>query len=449
MTAPIKGKAAPSLKTPAASQSAGAAAGVEASAVCPVTLADIQRARLALHGAVLNTDFDHSRTLSEMTGAQVWLKFENLQFTSSYKERGALNRLSHLTDAQKTRGVIAMSAGNHAQGVAYHAKRLGIPATIVMPEGTPTIKIENTRHHGAEVIVTGRTLEDAAAAARKIGADRGLYFLHPFDDPYVIAGQGTIALEMLEAVPALDTLVVPIGGGGLISGIATAAKAIKPEIEIIGVEAALYPSMYNRIKGAQLAIGGDTLAEGIAVKTPGEITAGIIARLVDDIVLVPEAALERAVALLIGIEKTVVEGAGAAGLAAVLCDTRRFAGRNIGLVLCGGNIDTRLLASVLTREQAREGRLSRLTIDIPDQPGQLAKVSAVIGNCGANIIEVYHQRVFTDLPAKGTELHLVIETRDRAHLQEAIDKLREAGYAITLKGAPVGGADRQAVPDPN
>ncbi len=404
-----------------------------------VTLEDIQQARKTLGTAILNTDFDHSRTLSEMIGAEVWLKFENLQFTSSYKERGALNRLSHLTPEQKQRGVIAMSAGNHAQGVAYHAKRLGIPATIVMPEGTPTIKIENTRHHGAEVIVTGKTLEDSAAAARQMAAERGLYFLHPFDDPVVIAGQGTIALEMLEAVPELDTLVIPIGGGGLISGIATAAKAIKPSIHIVGVEAQLYPSMYNRIKNAKLPIGGDTLAEGIAVKTPGEITSSIIARLVDDIVLVPEAALERAVALLIGIEKTVVEGAGAAGLAAVLCNPRHYAGRKIGLVLCGGNIDTRLLASVLTREQAREGRLSRLMIDIPDQPGQLAKVSAVIGNCGANIIEVYHQRVFTDLPAKGTELHLVIETRDRTHLQQTIDDLKGAGYAITLKSGPAGG----------
>ena len=404
-----------------------------------VTLAHIEQARHTIAGAVLNTDFDHSRTLSEMAGAQIWLKFENLQFTGSYKERGALNRLSHLTEAQKQRGVIAMSAGNHAQGVAYHAKRLSIPATIVMPEGTPTIKVENTRHHGAEVIVTGRTLEDSAAAARKLEAERGLFFLHPFDDPIVIAGQGTTALEMLEAVPELDTLVIPIGGGGLIAGMATAAKAIKPGIQVIGVEAQLYPSMYNRIKNAKLPIGGDTLAEGIAVKTPGETTSAIIERLVDDIVLVPEAALERAVALLIGIEKTVVEGAGAAGLAAVLSDPRRFAGRNIGLVLCGGNIDTRLLASVLTREQAREGRLSRLTIDIPDQPGQLAKVSSVIGNCGANIIEVYHQRVFTDVPAKGTELNLVIETRDRAHLQQAIADLKAAGYAITLKGAPSGG----------
>ena len=404
-----------------------------------VSLADIRAARETIAGAVLNTDFDHSRTLSEMVGADVWLKFENLQFTSSYKERGALNRLSHLTVEQKQRGVIAMSAGNHAQGVAYHANRLGIPATIVMPEGTPTIKIENTRHHGAEVIVTGRTLEDAALAARKLEAERGLFFLHPFDDAIVIAGQGTVALEMLEAVPALDTLVVPIGGGGLISGIATAAKAIKPTIQIIGVEAQLYPSMYNRIKNATLPVGGDTLAEGIAVKTPGAIPEGIIRRLVDDIVLVSEAQLERAVALLIGIEKTVVEGAGAAGLAAVLADPRRYGGRTLGLVLCGGNIDMRLLASVLTREQAREGRLSRLTIDIPDQPGQLAKVSAVIGEAGANIIEVYHQRVFTDLPAKGTELHLVIETRDRAHLQASTTALRAAGYTVTVKGSPSGG----------
>ncbi len=404
-----------------------------------VTLADVQAARAAIAGAVLNTDFDHSRTLSELTGANIWLKFENLQFTSSYKERGALNRLSHLTPEQTKRGVIAMSAGNHAQGVAYHANRLSIPATIVMPEGTPTIKIENTRHHGAEVIVTGRTLEDAAAAARKLESERGLFFLHPFDDPLVIAGQGTVGLEMLETLPALDTLVVPIGGGGLISGIATAAKAIKPGIQVVGVEATLYPSMYNRIKNSKLPVGGDTLAEGIAVKTPGVITEGIIRRLVDDIVLVSEAQLERAVALLIGIEKTVVEGAGAAGLAAVLADPRRYHGRTVGLVLCGGNIDTRLLASVLTREQAREGRLSRLTIDIPDQPGQLAKVSTVIGDCGANIIEVYHQRVFTDLPAKGTELHLVIETRDRTHLQQTIDGLKVAGYAVTCKGAPTGG----------
>ena len=403
-----------------------------------VTLADVEAAARVIAGAVLDTDFDHSRTLSELIGADVWLKFDNLQFTASFKERGALNRLTHLTAEQARRGVIAMSAGNHAQGVAYHAKRLSVPATIVMPEGTPTVKVENTRHHGAEVIVTGRTLEDAAAFARTLGAERGLFFLHPYDDPFVIAGQGTIALEMLRDVPQLDTLVVPIGGGGLIGGMATAAKAIKPDIQVIGVEAALYPSMYNTIKAAHLPVGGDTLAEGIAVKAPGRLTQVIIRRLVDDIVLVPEAALERAVALLIAIEKTVVEGAGAAGLAAVLSDPRRYKGRKIGLVLCGGNIDTRLLASVLTREQAREGRLSRLTIDIPDQPGQLALVSTVIGEAGANIIEVYHQRVFTDLPAKGTELHLVIETRDRAHLQAATAALTAAGYAVIVKGGCAG-----------
>jgi threonine dehydratase len=406
----------------------------------PVTLADVEAARARIAGAVLDTDFDHSRTLSEMVGADVHLKFENLQFTASFKERGALNKLSLLPAADRARGVIAMSAGNHAQGVAYHARRLGIPATIVMPEGTPTVKVENTRHHGAEVIVHGANLEDAAAFAHAQATARALTFVHPFDDPAVIAGQGTIALEMLAARPDLDCLVVPIGGGGLISGIAVAAKAIKPSIEIVGVEAALYPSMWNRIRGDTLPIGGNTLAEGIAVKYPGTLTETIVRALVDRMVLVSEAALERAVALLIGIEKTVVEGAGAAGLAAVLSDPGPFAGKRIGLVLCGGNIDNRLLASVLTREQAREGRLSRVVIDIPDQPGQLAKVSGVIGEAGANIVEVYHQRVFTDLPAKGTELHLVIETRDRAHLMATLAALTGRGYDATVKGGPVGGA---------
>ncbi len=404
-----------------------------------VALADIQAARQRIRGAVLDTDFDHSRTLSEMTGADVWLKFENLQFTASFKERGALNRLLLLAPAERSCGVIAMSAGNHAQGVAYHAKRLGIPATIVMPEGTPTVKIENTRHHGAEVILSGRTLEDAAAFARETGDRCGFTFIHPYDDAAVIAGQGTIALEMLDARPDLDTIIVPIGGGGLISGIATGAKAMKPSIEIVGVEAALYPSMWNKIHGEMRPVGGDTLAEGIAVKAPGQLTEQIIRALVDRIDLVTEAALERAVALLIMIEKTVVEGAGAAGLAALLSEPERFKGRKLGLVLCGGNIDTRLLASVLTREQAREGRLSRVVIDIPDQPGQLARVSAVIGEAGANIIEVYHQRVFTDLPAKGTELHLVIETRDRAHLELTLSSLKARGYDVEVKGGPVGG----------
>lgn len=405
-----------------------------------VTLADVEAAGRTIAGAILETDCDKSRTLSEMFGNEIWLKFENLQFTASFKERGALNRLSALRQEERRRGVIAMSAGNHAQGVAYHARRLGIPATIVMPEGTPMVKVENTRRLGAEVILDGPTLEESAAFAVAHGAERGLTFIHPYDDPLVIAGQGTIAPEMLRAVPELETLVVPIGGGGLISGIAVAAKALKPSIRIIGVQAALYPSMYNRIKGASLPVRGDTLAEGIAVKSPGVLTEAMIRRYVDDIVLVSEADLERAVSLLITIEKTVVEGAGAAGLAALIADPRRCRGQKVGLVLCGGNIDTRLLASVLTRELAREGRLSQLSLDIPDRPGQLARVATVIGNIGANIVEVHHQRVFTDLPAKGTVLDLVIETRDREHLQATVEALKAAGYAVIAKGASATGA---------
>lgn len=406
----------------------------------PVTFADIERAAATVKGAVINTDFDVSRTLGEMFDAEVWLKFENLQFTAAYKERGALNKLQSLSAKERACGVIAMSAGNHAQGVAYHARRLGIPATIVMPSATPTVKVENTRKLGAKVILDGASFEDASAFALTYGAEHGLTFIHPFDDPQVIAGQGTVALEMLAAVPELDTLVVPIGGGGLISGVAIAAKAINPAIRIVGVEAQLYPSMLNAVKGSKLPVGGDTLAEGIAVTTPGRLTRRIIEELVDDIVLVSEADLERAVTLLITIEKTVVEGAGAAGLAALIMDPRRYKGHKVGLILCGGNIDTRLLASVLTRELAREGRLSRLAIDIPDRPGQLAKVASVIGGAGANVVEVYHQRVFTDVPAKGTELHLVIETRDAAHLDAVVSALREAGYTVVLKGS--GGGPR-------
>ncbi len=403
--------------------------------IATIALADVKAAAHRLQGAVLNTPFAHSRTLSAITGAAVWLKFENQQFTASFKERGALNRLSTLSDAERAVGVIAMSAGNHAQGVAYHARRLGLPATIVMPAWTPTIKVENTRSHGATVILEGQSLEDASVFARTYGADRGLTFIHPYDDAAVIAGQGTIALEMLAAQPDIDTLVIPIGGGGLIAGMATAAKAIKPSIEIIGVEALLYPSMLNAVRGSLLPVGGDTLAEGIAVTKPGVITRAIIQPLVDDIVLVSEADLERAITMLITIEKTVVEGAGAAGLAAMMADPNRYRGRNVGLVLCGGNIDTRLLASVLTRELARDGRLSRLAIDIPDRPGQLARVAGVIGTAGSNVVEVYHQRVFTDVPAKGTELHLVIETRDSAHLSHVVEELRRGGYAVIVKGS--------------
>jgi threonine dehydratase len=393
----------------------------------PVKLSDIAGAAKTIGGAVIETACHESRTLGEICGCRIWLKFENLQFTASFKERGALNRLSALTVEQGRRGVIAMSAGNHAQGVAYHARRLGIPATIVMPIGTPMVKVENTRRHGADIILAGHTVEEAGAVALDHGEAHGMTLIHPYDDPLIIAGQGTIALEMLDAVPALDTLVVPIGGGGLISGIAVAAKSSKPGIRVVGVEAGLYPSMYNAIKGERLPMRGDTLAEGIAVKSPGRIATEIVRRLVDDILLVTEAEIESAVAAFINIEKTVVEGAGAVGLAAVQANRQLFAGRNVGLVLTGGNIDTRLIASVLTRELAREGRLTQLSLDIVDRPGQLAAVAALLAEAGANIIEVSHQRTFSDLPAKATLLQLVIETRDRAHLDDVLTKLSAAG----------------------
>jgi threonine dehydratase len=404
----------------------------------PVTLRDIEAAAAVLDGFVKRTNFDRSRTLSDITGASTWLKFENLQFTATFKERGALNRLSALSADERQRGVIAASAGNHAQGVAYHAARLSIPATIVVPIGTPTVKIENTRRHGATVIEGGATLEEAARLATDHGRDARLTYIHPYDDPIVIAGQGTIALEMLAAVPNLDVLLVPIGGGGLISGIAVAAKTLKPAIEIIGVQAVLYPSMFNLIKGQGLAMRGDTLAEGIAVKSPGRITAEIVRALVDDIVLVTEAQIEQALSLLITIEKTVTEGAGAAGLAAVLADLDRFKGRSIGLVLSGGNIDTRLLSGVLTRQLARDGRLTQLRFDIVDRPGQLAAVLAVLSKSGANIVEVSHQRIFTALPAKAVLLEVVIETKDRSHLAATIDALKAADIDVDV-GAAIDG----------
>jgi threonine dehydratase len=399
-----------------------------------VTLADIRAAAATIRGATILTECNESRTLGAIVGCRLWLKFENLQFTSTFKERGALNRLQALSPDERRRGVIAMSAGNHAQGVAYHARRLGIPAVIVMPVGTPMVKVENTRRHDAEIVISGATLEEAGEFARAYAQSHDLTMIHPYDDRLVIAGQGTIALEMLEAVPALDTLVIPIGGGGLISGIAVAAKSLKPGLRIVGVQAGLYPSMYNAVKGEQLPMRGDTLAEGIAVKAPGRITTGIVRDLVDDIVLVSEDQLERAASMLISIEKTVVEGAGAAGLAALLSTPERFAGKNVGLVLTGGNIDTRLIASVLTRELAREGRLTQLAIDIVDRPGQLAAVSALLAEAGANIVEVSHQRTFSDLPAKGTLLELVIETRDRAHLDDVMARLVASGFKAWLPG---------------
>lgn len=398
----------------------------------PVSLGDVEAAAVTLAGFVKRTNFDHSQTLSNITGAEIWLKFENLQFTASFKERGALNRLSALSTDQRKLGVVAASAGNHAQGVAYHAARLSIPATIFVPVGTPTVKIENTRSHGATVIEAGATLEEAASLSREYGGSRGLAYIHPYDDPLVIAGQGTIALEMLASVSDLDVLIVPIGGGGLISGMAVAAKTLKPAIEIIGVQAALYPSMYNVVKAQSLPILGDTLAEGIAVKAPGTITSEIVRALVDDIVLVAEQHVEHALSLLLNIEKSLTEGAGAAGLAAVLADPDRFRGRKLGLVLSGGNIDTRLLSGVLTRQLAREGRLSRLRFDLVDRPGQLLKVVAVLSEAGANVVEVSHQRIFTDLPAKAVVLEVVIETRDRAHLDSTIAALKAADIRVDV-----------------
>ena len=394
------------------------------------TLDDIRAAAARIEGAVIRTPTLLSRSLSEMIGAEVWLKFENLQFTAAYKERGALNKLLELTAEERAWGVISASAGNHAQAVAYHGKRLGIPVTIVMPVPTPTVKVSQTEGHGARVILHGERVDDAIAMAREIEAVEGLVFVHAFDDPAIIAGQGTIALEMLEDAPDLDLLVVPIGGGGLISGVATAAKAIKPGIEVIGIEAELYPSMKNVIDGGNGPIGGDTIAEGIAVQEPGQLTRRIIKALVDDILLVGEKDLEHAVALLVAVEKTVVEGAGAAGLAALLADPARFAGRKIGTILCGGNIDTHLLANVLVRELVRSGRVARLAILAPDRPGVLVRIADCFLQHRVNIIEVHHQRIFTTLPAKDTLIEVECEARDAAAIDRVIDALGTADFRV-------------------
>ena len=393
-----------------------------------VSLADIRMAHARIAPSIVRTPTLHSITLSRLTGANVWLKFENLQFTAAYKERGALNKLMQLTPEEKARGVIAASAGNHAQGLAYHGARLGIPVTIVMPKPTPTVKVQQTEGHGAEVIMFGERFDDAQAHALEVAEARSLTFVHPFDDPAIIAGQGTVALEMLEDVPQIDTLAIPIGGGGLISGCATAAKGLRPDIEVVGVQAELYPSMYGFLNGVELPCEGDTLAEGIAVKQPGKITRAVVRELIRDIVLVSERDLEKSVALLLQIEKTVVEGAGAAGLAALLAHPQRFAGRNVGLVLCGGNIDTRLLANVLLRDLARSGRLARLRIRLQDRPGALFNVARVFDEQQVNIIEIYHQRVFTTLPAKGLITDIECETRDAAHLDRLMAALDAAGY---------------------
>ncbi|MFN7173314.1 MAG: threonine ammonia-lyase [Thermaurantiacus tibetensis] len=397
----------------------------------PVSFADVEAAAAAIAGQVVRTPTFLSQTLSDMMGARVFLKFENLQFTAAYKERGALNKLLSLSEEERRRGVIAMSAGNHAQGLAYHARRLGIPATIVMPRHTPLIKVQQTEGHDALVVLHGEKLEESYAHAIELAEKRGLVFVHPYDDPKIIAGQGTAALELLEDAPEVDTLVVPVGGGGLIAGTAVVARHLDPRIEVIGVQAELYPSMKATLAGEPVVADGDTLAEGIAVKVPGALTVPIVRALVSDILLVGERDLERAVALLLAIEKTVVEGAGAAGLAALIAHPRRFRGRNVGLILCGGNIDTRLLANVLLRDLARSGRLARLRIRLKDRPGQLYAVARIFDQQQVNILEVSHHRIFTTLPAKGLITEIECETRGPEHLERLIESLQGAGFDVS------------------
>ena len=393
-----------------------------------VTFEDIQAAAERLKGQIERTPMRHSRTLSQITGAEVWVKFENLQFTAAYKERGALNKLLQLTAAERKRGVIAASAGNHSQGLAYHASRLGIPVTIVMPRQTPFVKVQQTRDFGAEVVIDGDGYDEAYVHALTLRDDRDLVLVHPFNDPAVMAGGGTIALEMLEDVPDLEVLPVPVGGGGLIAGVATAAKSINPNIRVLGVEPAMYPSFTARVRGVNTAVGGASIAEGISVREMGDLTYAVARPLIEDVLLVEEPFFERAVALYCNVEKTVSEGAGAASLAALLAYPERFRGQKAGLILTGGNIDTRLLASVLTRELVRAQRLVSLRIIGDDRPGLLATVSAIIGSMGANIVEVAHNRLALDVPAKGAEFDIMIETRDAVHTQEIMAALREAGY---------------------
>jgi threonine dehydratase len=397
-----------------------------------VTLDDIRAAAQRIAGATERTPFVHSQTLSRLTGAEVFLKFENLQFTASFKERGALNKLLSLADEERRRGVIAMSAGNHAQAVAYHAARLGIPAVIVMPEGSPNTKIKNTRVHGAEVVLAGKSLADSASHARERAAREHLVFVHPYEDPLIIAGQGTVALEMLHAVPDLDILVVPVGGGGLISGMASAAKGLNPNIRVFGAESRTYPSMHQRLKGLPIEVGGDTIAEGIAVKDVGDIAFGIIQKLVEEVLVVEEETIERAVVALIEIEKTVAEGAGAAALAALIEHPARFRGKRVGLPVSGGNIDSRVLASVLMRGLVRDARLVRLRVTMPDISGSLAKVATLIAQGGGNIVEVQHQRIFGTASVRSPEVEFLVETRDREHTDALVRSLTEKGIRVSL-----------------
>jgi threonine dehydratase len=392
-----------------------------------ITLHDIQTAATRLQGQVLNTPCVESKTLSQITGAQIFLKFENLQFTASFKERGACNKLSTL-DLTTCKGVVAMSAGNHAQGVAHHAARLGLRAVIVMPLFTPGVKVENTRCLGAEVVLHGNSLDEARGHALKLAASQGLTLVHPYDDPLIVAGQGTVGLEMLQTVPELDTLVIAVGGGGLIGGIATAAKAIKPGIRIVGVQAQRFPAMFNAMKGTSHKQGASTIAEGIAVGTPGKLPLEIIRSLVHEMLLVDEGDIEQAIVMLLEIEKTLVEGAGAAGLAAVLKHPEMFQGQKVGLVLCGGNIDPLLLSSIIERGMVRAGRLARIRVGARDVPGSLARITAVVSEMGANINEVQHQRAFTLLAAQNVDIELVIQAREHAHVAQVLEALRAQGF---------------------
>jgi threonine dehydratase len=400
----------------------------------PVTLEDVRAAAKAIQGQVQRTPMRHSRTLSQIAGCDIFLKFENLQFTASFKERGALNRLLALTPAEKKKGVVAMSAGNHAQGVAYHAGRLGIPATIVMPMTAPFVKVKHTRDFGARVIQDGQDLREANDAARVIAEAQGLTFIHPYDDSKVIAGQGTLGLEMLEDAPELDTLMVPVGGGGLISGVAVAAKAVKPDLLVYGAQAALYPVMRQAMHGDPLTEEppAQTIAEGIAVKQPGALTKAIVKALVADVLLVDEEAMEQALAMMLEIEKTMVEGAAAAGLAAVLKNPGLFAGRKVGIVVSGGNIDMRMLSNVILRELAREGRILTLDVAIADQPGALAQVAALVGSAGGNILEVSHNRMMSGHSAKSATLGMVIEARDPEHAEQIRAGLEAGGFPVVM-----------------
>jgi threonine dehydratase len=393
-----------------------------------VKLADIEAARRTIARHVLRTPMLPAPPLSALTGAEIYVKYENLQVTNSFKERGACVKLAALNEDERRRGVIAMSAGNHAQAVAYHARRLGVPATIVMPVTTPFVKINATQMLGAEVVLWGETLAESQMRAETLAADRNLVWVHPYDDPSIIAGQGTIALEMLEEVPDLDVLVVPIGGGGLIAGNAIAARAIKPSIEIVGVECTLYPSMWNAMHGQNRPCGGATLAEGIAVSKAGKIAFPIVRELVGEIILVDEPLIERAVNTFLTLQKTMAEGAGAAGLAAILAQPARFAGRKVGLILCGGNIDPRILASIMVRELERETRIVSFRLTIPDRPGILGQIASRLGGFGANILAVDHHRLFLDVPAKGAKLDVTMETRDAAHAEEIFRALAADGY---------------------